>query len=149
MASWKLAPALATGNTVVLKVAEQTPLTALRAAELALEAGLPPGVLNVVPGMGEVAGAAIASHGDIDKVAFTGSTEVGKLIMRDAASSNLKRVSLELGGKSPAIVCEDADIDQASAPTARRECVARAHATLTAACHPSAPSSPASGHGRP
>jgi len=112
MAAWKLAPALATGNAVVLKVAEQTPLTALRAAELALEAGLPPGVLNVVPGFGETAGAALAAHADVDKVAFTGSTEVGKLVMR-AATGNLKRVSLELGGKSPAIVCEDADVDAA------------------------------------
>jgi aldehyde dehydrogenase (NAD+) len=120
MAAWKLAPALAAGNCVVLKVAEQTPLTGLRAAELALEAGLPPGVLNVVPGMGEVAGAALAQHMDVDKIAFTGSTEVGKLVMAAASQSNLKRVSLELGGKSAAIVCEDADIDQAVEDTRER-----------------------------
>jgi len=113
MAAWKLAPALATGNTVVLKVAEQTPLTALRAGELALEAGIPPGVLNVLPGMGPTAGAALSQHMDVDKVAFTGSTEVGRMVMRDAAMSNLKKVTLELGGKSPAIVCEDTDIDKA------------------------------------
>jgi len=113
MAAWKLAPALATGNTVVLKVAEQTPLTALRAGEIALEAGIPPGVLNVLPGMGHTAGAALSQHMDVDKVAFTGSTEVGRMVMRDAAMSNLKKVTLELGGKSPAIVCEDADIDKA------------------------------------
>ena len=101
MAAWKLGPALATGCTVVLKPAEQTPLTALRLGELLLEAGLPPGVVNIVPGYGPTAGAAIAQHPEIDKVAFTGSTEVGKLIMKMAAESNLKRVSLELGGKRP------------------------------------------------
>jgi len=113
MAAWKLGPALACGNTVVLKAAEQTPLTALRAGELALEAGIPPGVLNVIPGMGKTAGHALASHMDVDKVAFTGSTPVGRSVMVAAAQSNLKRVSLELGGKSPAIVCADADIDKA------------------------------------
>jgi len=113
MASWKLGPALACGNTVVLKVAEQTPLTALRAGELALEAGIPPGVLNVVPGFGKTAGHALASHMDVDKVAFTGSTPVGRSVMVAAAQSNLKKVSLELGGKSPAIVCADADVDKA------------------------------------
>ena len=108
MAAWKLAPALATGCTVVLKPAEQTPLTALRLAELIAEAGLPDGVVNVVSGFGQTAGAALAAHLDVDKVAFTGSTEVGKLIVQ-AATGNLKKVSLELGGKSPNIVFHDAD----------------------------------------
>lgn len=110
MAAWKLGPALATGCTVVLKVAEETPLSALRLGELLLEAGLPKGVVNIVPGYGETAGAALAAHPDVNKIAFTGSTEVGKLIVH-AATSNLKRVSLELGGKSPNIVLADADID--------------------------------------
>ncbi|CEH17557.1 aldehyde dehydrogenase [Ceraceosorus bombacis] len=113
MFAWKIAPALATGNTVVLKTAEQTPLSALKMCELIAEAGVPPGVLNVVSGFGPVAGAAIASHMDIDKVAFTGSTLVGRNIMKAAASSNLKKVTLELGGKSPTIVCDDADLDNA------------------------------------
>jgi aldehyde dehydrogenase (NAD+) len=113
MAAWKLGPALATGCTVVLKPAEQTPLTALRLGEILIEAGLPPGVVNIVPGFGPTAGAAIASHMDVDKVAFTGSTEVGKKIMRSAAESNLKRVSLELGGKAPNIVFADADLNHA------------------------------------
>jgi aldehyde dehydrogenase (NAD+) len=113
MQAWKWAPALATGNTVVLKPAEQTPLTALHVAQLALEAGYPPGVINVLPGMGPTAGGAIARHMDIDKVAFTGSTEVGHLVMQDAAKSNLKRVSLELGGKSPNVIFADADLDAA------------------------------------
>jgi acyl-CoA reductase-like NAD-dependent aldehyde dehydrogenase len=112
MAAWKVAPALACGNTVLLKPAEQTPLTALELAAIAQEAGLPPGVLNVVPGLGEDAGAALVRHPDVDKIAFTGSTQVGKLIMREAAES-LKKVSLELGGKSPNIIFEDADIDAA------------------------------------
>jgi phenylacetaldehyde dehydrogenase len=107
MAAWKLGPALATGNCVVLKPAEQTPLTALRLAGLIAEAGVPDGVVNVVTGFGETAGAALAAHNDVDKVAFTGSTEVGKLILQ-AAAGNLKKVSLELGGKSPNIVFEDA-----------------------------------------
>ena len=111
MAAWKLGPALATGCTVVLKPAEQTPLTALRLGELILEAGFPPGVVNILPGFGETAGAAIANHPDVDKVAFTGSTEVGKLIAR-AATGNLKKVSLELGGKSPVIVFPDADMEK-------------------------------------
>jgi aldehyde dehydrogenase (NAD+) len=113
MQAWKLAPALATGNTSVLKPAEQTPLSALRIGELILEAGFPEGVVNILPGFGPTAGAAIANHMDIDKVAFTGSTEVGHLIMQAAGKSNLKRVSLELGGKSPNIVFADADMDQA------------------------------------
>jgi phenylacetaldehyde dehydrogenase len=107
MAAWKLAPALATGNCVVLKPAEQTPLSALRLAELIAEAGVPAGVVNVVTGFGETAGAALAAHDGVDKVAFTGSTEVGKLIVK-AAAGNLKKVSLELGGKSPNIVFDDA-----------------------------------------
>jgi phenylacetaldehyde dehydrogenase len=108
MAAWKLGPALATGNCVVLKPAEQTPLTALKLAELIAEAGVPEGVVNVVTGFGETAGAALAAHNDVDKVAFTGSTEVGKLIVA-AAAGNLKKVSLELGGKSPNIIFDDAD----------------------------------------
>jgi aldehyde dehydrogenase (NAD+) len=113
MQAWKLGPALATGNTVVMKPAEQTPLTALRVGELIVEAGFPEGVVNLLPGYGPTAGAAIANHHDVDKVAFTGSTEVGHLIMEAAAKSNLKRVTLELGGKSPNIVFADADMDQA------------------------------------
>ncbi|MGQ4647642.1 aldehyde dehydrogenase family protein [Lyngbya aestuarii] len=113
MQAWKLAPALATGNTVILKTAEQTPLSALRIGELIVEAGFPPGVVNILSGYGPTAGGAIARHMDIDKVAFTGSTEVGHLIMEAAAKSNLKRVTLELGGKSPNIVFADADMDQA------------------------------------
>jgi phenylacetaldehyde dehydrogenase len=112
MAAWKLGPALAAGCTVVLKPAEQTPLSALRLGELICEAGFPDGVVNVVTGFGETAGAALAAHPDVDKVAFTGSTEVGKLIVK-AAVGNLKKVSLELGGKSPNIVCADADLEAA------------------------------------
>ncbi len=117
MAAWKLGPALATGCTIVLKPAEQTPLSAIRLGELALEAGLPPGVLNIVTGFGETAGAALAAHPDVDKIAFTGSTEVGKLIVQ-AAAGNLKKVTLELGGKSPNIVFDDADLKQATAGAA-------------------------------
>jgi aldehyde dehydrogenase (NAD+) len=113
MQSWKLAPALATGNTVVMTPAEQTPLSALRIGELILEAGYPDGVVNLLPGFGPTAGAALARHMDVDKVAFTGSTEVGRLIMTAAAQSNLKRVTLELGGKSPNIIFEDTDLDAA------------------------------------
>lgn len=112
MAAWKLGPALATGCTVVLKPAEQTPLSALRLGELIQEAGFPDGVVNIVPGYGETAGAALAAHPDVDKVAFTGSTEVGKLILK-AAAGNLKKVSLELGGKSPNVVFADVDLDNA------------------------------------
>ena len=111
MAAWKLAPALAAGCTSVLKAAEQTPLTALRLAELVLEAGFPPGVVNILAGFGETAGAALAAHEMVDKVAFTGSTEVGKLIVK-AATGNLKKVTLELGGKSPSIVFPDADMEK-------------------------------------
>ena len=113
MQAWKLAPALATGNTVVLKPAEQTPLSALRVGELILDAGFPEGVVNIVPGFGPTAGAAIARHMDVDKVAFTGSTEVGRLILESAAKSNLKRVTLELGGKSPNIIFADSELDEA------------------------------------
>jgi aldehyde dehydrogenase (NAD+) len=113
MQSWKLAPALATGNTVVMKPAEQTPLSALRIGELLLEAGYPEGVVNILPGFGPTAGAALARHMDVDKIAFTGSTEVGRLIMTAAAQSNLKRVTLELGGKSPNIIFADTDLDAA------------------------------------
>jgi len=113
MQAWKLAPALATGNTVVLKPAEQTPLTALRVGELIVEAGFPEGVVNILPGYGPTAGQALARHPDVDKIAFTGSTEVGHLIMEAAAQTNLKRVTLELGGKSPNIVFADADMDRA------------------------------------
>ncbi len=117
MAAWKLAPALAAGCTVVLKAAEQTPLSALRLAELIQEAGFPAGVVNILAGYGETAGAALASHDLVDKVAFTGSTEVGKLIVQ-AAAGNLKKVSLELGGKSPAIVFPDANLEAAIPGTA-------------------------------
>jgi phenylacetaldehyde dehydrogenase len=117
MAAWKLGPALTTGCTVILKPAEQTPLSALRLGELIQEAGFPDGVVNIVTGMGEEAGAPLAAHPDVDKVAFTGSTEVGKLILQ-AAAGNLKKVSLELGGKSPNVVLDDADMDQAIAGAA-------------------------------
>ena len=112
MAAWKLAPALATGCTVVLKVAEQTPLSALRLGQLFQEAGFPPGVVNIITGFGATAGAALSAHPRVDKVAFTGSTEVGKMIVQ-AAAGNLKRLTLELGGKSPAIVFPDADLSKA------------------------------------
>lgn len=113
MQSWKLGPAIACGNTVIMKTAEQTPLTALYVASLIKEAGFPPGVVNIIAGYGPTAGAAISEHMEIDKVAFTGSTEVGHLVMQAAAKTNLKRVTLELGGKSPVIVFADADIDDA------------------------------------
>ncbi|KAA0194835.1 hypothetical protein HAZT_HAZT005191 [Hyalella azteca] len=110
MQAWKLGPALATGNTVVMKLAEQTPLSGLHVASLVKEAGFPAGVVNVLTGYGPTAGAAIASHLDVDKVAFTGSTEVGHKIQQAAGASNLKRVTLELGGKSPNIIFKDADL---------------------------------------
>jgi phenylacetaldehyde dehydrogenase len=116
MAAWKVAPALTCANTIILKPAEQTPLSALLLGQLALDAGLPKGVLNVLPGYGE-AGAALANHPGVNKVAFTGSTEVGKLIVK-AAAGNLKRVSLELGGKSPNVIFDDADIEAAIAGAA-------------------------------
>ena len=114
MTAWKWGPALATGNTIVMKPAEQTPLTCLRLGELALEAGIPPGVINIVPGFGPTAGGAIVDHPLVDKVAFTGSCETGRIIMRGAAAT-LKRTTLELGGKSPNIVFADADLDAAIA----------------------------------
>jgi phenylacetaldehyde dehydrogenase len=113
MAAWKLGPALATGCTVVLKVAEETPLSALRLGQLIQEAGFPNGVVNIITGYGETAGAALAAHGDVDKCAFTGSTEVGKLIVKAASESNLKKITLELGGKSPNIILPDADLELA------------------------------------
>lgn len=113
MQAWKLAPAISLGNTVVMKLAEQTPLTGLYIASLFKEAGLPAGVLNIIPGYGPTAGAAISKHMDVHKVAFTGSTDVGQLVAADAANSNLKRVTLELGGKSPNIIFPDADLDLA------------------------------------
>ncbi|MEO7775175.1 MAG: aldehyde dehydrogenase family protein, partial [Steroidobacteraceae bacterium] len=107
MAAWKLGPALAAGNSVVLKPSEKSPLSALRLAELAIEAGIPAGVLNVVPGFGQTAGKALATHMDVDCIGFTGSTATGKMVMQYAAQSNLKKVSLECGGKSPNIIMAD------------------------------------------
>jgi acyl-CoA reductase-like NAD-dependent aldehyde dehydrogenase len=118
MAAWKVGPALATGNSVIVKPAEQSPFTALRLAELAVEAGVPEGVLNVVPGLGEQAGRAIGLHPDIDAVAFTGSTEVGKLFLGYAGQSNMKRVSLECGGKTPHIILSDCPDLEAAAKAA-------------------------------
>jgi aldehyde dehydrogenase (NAD+) len=113
MWAWKIGPAIATGNTIVMKTAEQTPLSAYIACTLIQKAGFPPGVINVITGLGKVCGAAMSAHMDIDKIAFTGSTVVGRQIMKSAAGSNLKKVTLELGGKSPNIVFADADIDEA------------------------------------
>jgi len=113
MWAWKIGPAIAAGNTVVIKTAEQTPLSAYIASKLIVEAGFPPGVINVIAGFGKIAGAALSSHMDVDKIAFTGSTVVGRQIMKAAAGSNLKKVTLELGGKSPNIVFDDADVDEA------------------------------------
>jgi gamma-glutamyl-gamma-aminobutyraldehyde dehydrogenase len=118
ISAWKIGPALLVGNSVVLKPAEQSPLGGIRLGELALEAGLPPGVLNVVPGFGEEAGKPLALHPDVDMISFTGSAEVGKLMMRYAGESNLKRVALELGGKSPHLVMADADLEAAAAAIA-------------------------------
>ncbi|XP_023936158.1 aldehyde dehydrogenase X, mitochondrial [Bicyclus anynana] len=122
---WKIAPALAAGCTLVLKPAEQTPLTALALAALIKEAGFPAGVVNVVPGYGPTAGAALTSHPQVDKMAFTGSTEIGRVIMKGASDVNLKRVTLELGGKSPLVIFNDADVDEA-AEIAHRACFANA-----------------------
>ncbi|KAH8674934.1 aldehyde dehydrogenase domain-containing protein [Ilyonectria robusta] len=113
MLAWKVAPALACGNTVVLKPAEQTPLSALYFGKLVIEAGIPPGVVNIIPGIGSVSGKALAGHMGVDKIAFTGSTNTGRAIMK-AAANNLKNITLECGGKSPSIVFEDADLDQAA-----------------------------------
>jgi len=141
MASWKLGPALAAGNTTILKPASYTPLTALRLGELALEAGLPPGVVNVITGPGGSAGAALAAHAGVGKVAFTGETTTGQEIMR-LASGNVKKVSLELGGKSPNIVFADADLEKfaASAPyavfdNAGQDCCARSRIFVEASVH--------------
>ena len=112
MAAWKLGPALACGNTVVLKAAEQTPLSVLFLATLIREAGFPPGVVNIINGLGRTAGAALAQHLDVDKIAFTGSTATGKAVMK-AASVNMKNITLETGGKSPLLVFDDANMDQA------------------------------------
>jgi phenylacetaldehyde dehydrogenase len=133
MAAWKLGPALATGCTVVLKPAEQTPLSALQLGKLMLEAGLPDGVVNIVTGFGETAGAALAAHPGVDKIAFTGSTEVGKLILK-AAAGNLKKVSLELGGKSPNIIFSDADINAAIAGAAQGIFFNQGEVCCVAAC---------------
>lgn len=113
MFTWKISPAFATGNTVVIKSAETTPLSALKMCELIQKAGFPAGTVNLVSGFGKTVGAAIAQHMDIDKVAFTGSTATGRNILRAAANSNLKKVTLELGGKSPNIIFEDADLEKA------------------------------------
>jgi acyl-CoA reductase-like NAD-dependent aldehyde dehydrogenase len=119
MAAWKIGPVLAAGNSMVLKPSEKSPLTALKVAELAVEAGLPPGVLNVVPGLGQTAGKALALHMDVDCIAFTGSTATGRAIMQYAGQSNLKRVSLECGGKSPNIVLADyPDLEKAATAAA-------------------------------
>ncbi|MEX1041514.1 MAG: aldehyde dehydrogenase family protein [Pirellulaceae bacterium] len=118
MAAWKLGPALAAGCTVVLKVAEETPLSALRLGQLIQEAGFPPGVVNIITGFGETAGAALSGHPDVDKIAFTGSTEVGKLIVKAAGETNLKKITLELGGKSPNIILPDAELPSAIAGAA-------------------------------
>jgi gamma-glutamyl-gamma-aminobutyraldehyde dehydrogenase/4-guanidinobutyraldehyde dehydrogenase/NAD-dependent aldehyde dehydrogenase len=119
MAAWKIGPVLATGNSLVLKPAEQTPLSILLVAQLAIEAGIPEGVFNVVPGYGEMAGRALGMHNDVDAITFTGSTEVGKLFMKYSGDSNMKRVSLECGGKSPNIVLADTpDLDAAATATA-------------------------------
>jgi gamma-glutamyl-gamma-aminobutyraldehyde dehydrogenase/4-guanidinobutyraldehyde dehydrogenase/NAD-dependent aldehyde dehydrogenase len=118
MATWKLGPALATGNSVILKPAEQSPLTAIRLAELGAEAGLPPGVLQVLPGFGETAGQALGRHMDVDMVTFTGSTEVGKFFLRYSGESNMKRLALECGGKSPLVIFPDCDLDAAATAAA-------------------------------
>jgi len=113
MLAWKISPALASGCTVIIKTSEKTPLSALAVCHLVKEAGFPKGVINILSGYGPTAGAPLAKHMDVDKVAFTGSTLVGHQIMKMAAESNLKRVTLELGGKSPLIVFDDADVDEA------------------------------------
>src|SRR5258705_3471933 len=115
MACWKISPALAAGNSVILKPAEQSPLTAIRLAELAAEAGVPEGVFNVIPGYGETAGQALGRHMDVDAITFTGSTEVGKYFLRYSGESNMKQVSLECGGKTPNIIMADCpDLDAAA-----------------------------------
>lgn len=113
MLAWKVAPALACGNTVIVKPAEQTPLSAIYFGNIVREAGLPKGVVNILPGIGPVTGKYLAGHSGVDKIAFTGSTATGRLVMREAAN-NLKNITLECGGKSPSIVFEDADLVQAA-----------------------------------
>ncbi|XP_019862722.1 PREDICTED: cytosolic 10-formyltetrahydrofolate dehydrogenase-like, partial [Amphimedon queenslandica] len=113
MLAWKISPCLAAGNTVVLKPAQVTPLTALKFAELSARAGFPKGVINILPGKGSIVGQGLCDHMDVRKIGFTGSTEVGKGIMKSCAESNAKRVSLELGGKSPLIIFSDCDLDRA------------------------------------
>ena len=142
MAVQKIAPALAAGCTIVLKPAEQTPLTALRLADLVAEAGFPAGVINIITGMGETAGDRMVRHPDVDKVAFTGSTEVGKLINR-AATDTLKRVTLELGGKSPVIVLPDVDVaaDRARRRGARSSSIRARSASPARGCSRTATSS--------
>jgi acyl-CoA reductase-like NAD-dependent aldehyde dehydrogenase len=141
IASWKLGPALACGNTVVLKPAELTPLTALRLGELALEAGIPEGVVNIIPGKGSVVGTRLVGHPDVAKIGFTGSTEVGQEVMRGAAST-IKRVTLELGGKSANIVFADADLEKAAAAApyavfdnAGQDCCARSRILVEASAY--------------
>lgn len=113
MAEWKLGPSLAAGNCVILKPSEVTPLTILKFAEVCKEAGLPAGVLNVLPGLGKVAGEALSRHPKVAKISFTGSTGIGRRILNSSSETNLKKVVLELGGKSPVVICEDADVDKA------------------------------------
>lgn len=113
LACWKIAPCIAAGNTLVIKPPELAPLSALKLAQLIAEAGFPPGVINVVPGLGHTAGSALAHHMDVRKIAFTGSTMTGRMILEASAKSNLKKVSLELGGKSPVIIFDDADFEDA------------------------------------
>ena len=137
IASWKLGPALACGNTVVLKPAELTPLSALRLAELCLEAGMPEGVVNVVVGPGRVVGQRLVEHPDVAKIAFTGSTEVGASVMRGAAET-VKRVTLELGGKSANVVFADADLERAAAAAPVRRVRQRRPGLLRALAHPGA-----------
>jgi len=134
MCAWKLAPALACGNTVILKPAEQTPLTALRLGEIIQEVGFPPGVVNILTGPGSPTGEAITTHLGIDKIAFTGSIQVGRRVMEAAAGSNLKRVSLELGCKSPNVIFVNADLPEvikgatwAIFSTVGQECSAGSH----------------------
>lgn len=115
MLGWKIGPALCTGNTIVVKTSELTPLSAFKLGEYVKEAGFPPGVLNIITGYGAIAGDKLARHPKVGKIAFTGSTAVGRMIMKAAAESNLKKVTLELGGKSPNIIFDDADLDQAVA----------------------------------
>lgn len=134
MVSWKSAACLAAGNTLVLKPAQVCPLTSLKLAELAVHAGFPPGVFNVLPGSGTVVGQALCDHPDVRKVGFTGSTEIGRDVMRSCALSNLKRVSLELGGKSPLIIFADCDMDMAVRQVSRHRSLCYPSSSLGAYC---------------